>query len=323
MSVELVPMPPMAIASLARHARSPALREAVLRHAPDDGVHETAIDGLRLHRHSRPVEIGLALYQPSMCLLVQGSKRVLLGEQVHVYDTMHHLVASRHLPATGQVLMATPEEPYLCVELAIEASEVAELLLEIGHPVSPPDAPPAQGMYTEDTEPHLLETTLRLLQQLDSTRDARTLGPAVKREIVYRLLTAPSGWRLARSAAVSGHERRMGRVISVLRERYREPLRIAQLAQVAHMSESSLQQHFKAVTAMTPLQYQKKLRLLEARRLLMSGSVDAATAAHTVGYESPSQFSREYTRLFGAPPRRDQARLRAVDEQARPVRSRG
>jgi AraC-like DNA-binding protein len=287
------------------------LLEAVVRHAPGDGVHVTAIDGLRLHRHAHPIEIGLALYRPSMCLLVQGSKRVLLGKHVHVYDTTRHLVASQHLPATGQVLGATPEAPYLCVELAIEPSEVAQLLLEIGQPVNPPDAPLAQGMYTEDTEPHLLETTLRLLRLLDSEQDARMLGPAIKREIVYRLLTAPKGWRLARSAAASGHDYRMGRVITVLRERYREPLRIAQLAQLAHMSESSLHQHFKAVTAMTPLQYQKKLRLLEARRLLMSGSVDAATAAHNVGYESPSQFSREYTRLFGAPPRRDQARLRA------------
>jgi AraC-like DNA-binding protein len=308
----------MATTPPARHACWPALRALVIRHAPVDGMHATAIHGLRLHRHSRPVEIGLALYQPSMCLLVQGSKRVLLGEQVHVYDPMRHLVASQHLPATGQVLTASPEAPYLCLELAIEASEVAELLLEIGPPVSPPDAPPAQGMYTEDTAPHLLDATFRLLQQLDSARDARLLGPAAKREIVYRLLTSPNGWRLARSAAGSGHDRRIGQVITLLRERYREPWRIAQLAQVAHMSESSLHQHFKAVTAMTPLQYQKKLRLLEARRLLTIGSVDAATAAHSVGYESPSQFSREYTRLFGAPPRRDQARLRAVGEPMRP-----
>lgn len=302
-----------------RHARSPALRDVVMRHAPSDGVHTTAIEGLRLYRFSCPVEIGLALYQPSMCLLVQGSKRVLLGEHVHIYDTMRHLVASQHLPATGQVLTASPEAPYLCAELAIRASDVADLLLEMGQPVSPPDAPPAQGMYTEETQTHLLEATFRLLELLDSARDARTLGPLVKREIVYRLLTAPSGWRLARSASGSSHDHRMGRVISVLRERYREPLRIAELAQVALMSESSLHQHFKTVTAMTPLQYQKKLRLLEARRLLMSGGMDAATAGYTVGYESPSQFSREYARMFSDPPGRDQARLRAGSKPARPI----
>lgn len=297
---------------------SVTMRDVMMRHAPRDGAHQTAIDGLRLHRHSRPIEVALAQYEPSMCLLVQGSKRVLLGGQVHVYDTTRHLVASQYLPATGQVLKATPESPYLCVELAIEVGEVAELLAEIGEPVMPPDALPAQGMYTEDTPPQLLDATLRLLRMLDDPREARALGPAVRREIVYRLLIAPSGWRLARATIGNSHDQRMSRVIAVLRERYRDPVRIAALAQVANMSASSLHQHFKAVTAMTPLQYQKKLRLLEARRLLMQGRVDAATAAHRVGYESPSQFSREYTRLFGAPPRRDQARMRTVGGHARP-----
>lgn len=199
--------------SVPLHARSPALRDIVMRHAPGDGMHTTEIDGLRLHRFSCPVEIGNALYQPSMCLLVQGSKRVLLGETVHVYDTMRHLVASQHLPAAGRVLTASPEVPYLCVELAIRTSDVADLLLEIGHPTAPPDAPPAQGMYTEEAEPHLLEATFRLLGLLDSTRDARALGASVKREIAYRLLTAPSGRRLARIASGNSHDHCMGRVV--------------------------------------------------------------------------------------------------------------
>jgi AraC-like DNA-binding protein len=300
----------------ARPARTAAVRELVMRHAHGDGVHTTAINGLRLYRFSSPVEIGLSLYQPSMCLLVQGSKQVLLGDQVHVYDTSRHLVASQHLPAKGQVLCASPEAPYLCAELAIDAGEVAELLLNMEQPASPPGTQPAQGMYIEETDSNLLEATIRLLALLDDPHDARLLGPAVKREVVYRLLRAPSGWRLARSVAASSQDRRVGRVISLLRERYREPLRIAALAQLVHMSESTLHQHFKAVTAMTPLQYQKKLRLLEARRLLMSEPVDAATAGHAVGYESPSQFSREYTRMFGEPPRRDQARLRVAGQPA-------
>jgi AraC-like DNA-binding protein len=319
MPAELSSTSQVASTSLSRQARSPAVRDLVMRHAPGDGVHTTAIDGLRLYRFSSPVVIGLALYQPSMCLLVQGSKRVLLGDQVHVYDTSHHLVASQHLPAKGQILGASLHEPYLCAELAIDAAVVAELLLEMDQPDSPPGSLPAQGMYTEETDRHLLDATLRLLELLDSPRDIRLLSPGVKREIVYRLLTAPSGWRLARSMASSGHDRRVGRVISVLRERYREPLRIAALAQMAHMSESTLHQHFKAVTAMTPLQYQKKLRLVEARRLLISEGVDAATAGHAVGYESPSQFSREYTRMFGEPPRRDQARLRVAGQPLRAV----
>jgi AraC-like DNA-binding protein len=298
-------------------ARHPQLRDAVMRHASTDGVHATAIPGLLLYRYSAPVELGMSLYEPALCLLAQGTKRVLLGEQAHEYGPMRHLIASQHLPVTGEVLTATAEAPYLCIRLSLEIRDVAELLLDIGRPAHPVDGGPAAGLYTEDTEPHLLDATLRLVLLLDHPRDAQTLGRSIRREIVYRLLTAPSGWRLASCAASGSHDRRIRRVIAWLQERFREPLRIADLAQAGHMSESTLHQHFKAVTAMTPLQYQKKLRLLEARRMLMSDGVDAATAGHTVGYESPSQFSREYARMFGDPPRRDQARLRTVGEQAR------
>ncbi|MBC7942215.1 MAG: AraC family transcriptional regulator [Chitinophagaceae bacterium] len=297
-------------------ARHPALRDAVARHAPTDGASTSAIEGLVLYRYSQPTELPMALYEPSMCLLAQGAKSVCLGENVHHYGPMRHLVASQHLPAAGRVLNATLDAPYLCVCLAIDAVDVADLLLDIGSPPHPHGGGPAEGMYTEDTSPHLLDATLRLVQLLDHPRDAHALGRSLKREIVYRLLTAPSGWRLARCAASSSYDRRIGRVIAWLREHYRAPLRISDLASVGHMSESTLHQHFRAVTAMTPLQYQKKLRLLEARRLLLSASVDAATVGHTVGYESPSQFSREYARMFGDPPRRHQARLRAVTQQA-------
>ena len=290
-----------------------------MRHTSTDGVNATAIEGLVLYRYSQPTALPMAMYEPSMCLLAQGTKSVWLGEHVHLYGPMRHLIASQHLPATGRVLTATPETPYLCVCLTINGADVAELLLEIGSPGHPHGAGPAEGMYTEDTCPHLLDATLRLVHLLDRPRDAQALGRLTKREIVYRLLTAPSGWRLARCAASSSHDRRIGRVIAWLRERYREPLRVADLARVAHMSESTLHQHFRAVTAMTPLQYQKKLRLLEARRLLSSEGIDAATAGHSVGYESPSQFSREYARMFGDPPRRHRARLRAVTQQASAV----
>jgi AraC-like DNA-binding protein len=319
MLAEPIPIRSMATVPTEHDARHPALRDAVMRHAPTDGVHKTGIEGLLLYRYSQPVELSMALYEPSMCLLAQGTKRVCLGDHVHSYGPMRHLIASQHLPASGHVLTATPDAPYLCVCLAIDTLDVADLELEIGSPDHPPNAGPAQGMYTEDTAPHLLDVTLRLVQLLDHTRDAQALGRSIKREIVYRLLTAPTGWRLARCAASGSHDRRIGRVIAWLRERYREPLRTADLARVGHMSESTLHQHFKAVTAMTPLQYQKKLRLLEARRLLLSQSLDAATAGHTVGYESPSQFSREYARMFGDPPRRDQVRLRTVTRQASPV----
>lgn len=297
-----------------QNARHLALKQAFLRHAQRDGIQVTAIKGLRLHRHSHPVALDIALYQPSVCLLIQGSKRVTLGDQAHVYDTKRHLVASHHLPASGQVLTATAEQPFLCLELSISASDVAQMVIELGQPARAADAMPAQGMYTEETQPQLLDAMARLLQALDNQLDAHILGPAITREMVYRLLTTSNGWRLAHSAAGAGLNRRIGRVIALLRQRFREPLSISDLAQAAHMSESSLHQHFKVVTGATPLQYQKNLRLIEARRLLMNSTIDAATAGHTVGYSSPSQFSREYARLYGAPPRRDQTRLRAMLE---------
>lgn len=290
---------------------NPLLIEAVLRHAPTDGVHSTGLAGLTLYRYSQPVDISLTLYEPAMCLLAQGAKRVLLGDHVHTYHPGRHLIASQHLPAAGQVIAASPESPYLCICLAIEAREVVDLLLNIGEPLQTADHGPAEGMYTEESESTLLDATVRLVRLLDNPRDVDALGASVKREVFYRLLTAPHGWRLARSASSNSHDRRIGRVIAWLRENFNAPLRIADLAEAGHMSESALFQHFKAVTAMTPLQYQKRLRLLEARRLLVAHNADSATIAHRVGYESPSQFSREYARLFGEPPRRDQARLQS------------
>lgn len=304
----LAPSPATPAPAAQPSAAHTELRDALLRHTPGDGVHATAMAGLRLYRYSAAQPFS-GLYEPSMCMIAQGSKRVLIGEHAVTYGPMRHLVASQDLPCTSQILAASAEQPYLCLQLAFQARDVAAVMLDMGRPPEPRDGTPARGLYTEETTPALLDVTVRLLRLLDTPHDVEALGRSVRREILYRLLTAANGWRLARCATPDSYDQRISRVICYLRERYREPLSIAELARTGHMSESSLHQRFKAVTALTPLQYQKQLRLQEARRLLMGEATDAASVGYWVGYQSASQFSREYARLFGAPPRRDRARL--------------
>lgn len=286
------------------------------RHAPVDGVHDTAIPGVAAVRASQPGdEIGHALHQAALCLIAQGAKRVLLGEEVYVYDASRHLVFSVDLPIGAQVMRATPDEPYLCFRLDLPAQAVADTLLKTGaiaQSASPPSAPAAavRGLFLSRTGAPLLDAVVRLLRLLDAPDDAAALAPLVQQEIIYRLLRSDEGPRLARVAHADSQSHRVAQAIGWLKTHYAEPLRIEALARQVHMSASSLHHHFRAVTAMSPLQYQKQLRLQEARRLLLGEVSDAASAGHRVGYESPSQFSREYARLFGVPPARDAQRLR-------------
>jgi AraC-like DNA-binding protein len=307
--------PPIFAEALPLMLRRAQLAALVERHASGDGVHATAIAGLRLLRSTRHSEPIHTLYEPALCLLAQGRKQVLLGDRVTEYDPLNHLVVSQDLPVAGQVIGATPDAPYLCVWLKLDQNELAALMLDIGRPPEPANPPAARGLYTEPTEAPLLDAALRLVRLLDTPRDIAALAPLVRREILYRLLASPNGWRLASTATPDSHDQRISRAIAWLRPRLYEPLRIGEMAQAVHMSQSSLHQHFKAVTAMSPLQYQKRLRLQEARRLLLGEGIDAATAGHRVGYQSPSQFSREYARLFGAPPGRDSERLRQAPAQ--------
>lgn len=296
--------------ALQRMLRKAELAALIQRHAPDDGRHATPIPRLRLIRASQAPDPMQTVYEPALCLLAQGRKRVLLGDDVTLYDDAHHLVVSQEVPVTGQVVGATPQAPYLCVYLTLEPREIAALMLDIGRPPMPAGTPSARGLYTAETGSTLLDAALRLVRLLDTPQDIAALAPLVQREILYRLLSAPEGWRLAQIATPDSHGQRISRAIAWLRDRYREPLKIDDMARAVHMSSSSLHHHFKAVTAMSPLQYQKQLRLQEARRLLLAEAMDAATAGHHVGYESASQFSREYARFFGAPPARDIRRLR-------------
>jgi AraC-like DNA-binding protein len=292
------------------------------RHAPVDGVHDTAIPGVAAVRASHPGdEIGHALHQAALCLIAQGAKRVMLGEEVYVYDASRYLVFSVDLPIGAQVMRATPDEPYLCFRLDLPAQVVADVMLKTGPAATAAAAPPsaassaapgpdARGLYLSRTGAPLLDAVVRLLRLLDAPDDAAALAPLVQQEIIYRLLRSEEGARLARVARADSQAHRVARAIAWLKAHYAEPLRVEALAQHVHMSASSLHHHFRAVTAMSPLQYQKQLRLQEARRLLLGEVSDAASAGHRVGYESPSQFSREYARLFGVPPARDAQRMK-------------
>jgi AraC-like DNA-binding protein len=279
-----------------------------LAHAPGDGLHETALPGLRLIRASAPAQPVPAIYEPGLVLVLQGRKQAQLGARVVHYDAMQCLIVPVTTLPRGQVLQASAAKPYVCVRLSCETQALAELLLDSDAPATEGDA----GLQVAPVTAPLLDAAARLLQLLDHPQDLKALAPLVQREIFYRVLTGPLGPRLRALAQGDGVARRLNRVIEQLTRRYAEPISIDELAEVAHMSPSTLHLRFKQLTALSPLQFQKTLRLQQARRLMLGDGLDAASAAHRVGYESPSQFSREYRRLFGAPPREDISLLRAA-----------
>jgi len=295
--------------------RRAELAACIERLAPGEGAQATAIERLKLIRASSCGELSHTLHDPAICLPVQGRKRVLLGDELTIYDTEEFLVVSQDVPISSQVIDASPQAPYLCVKLCFSPGEVAQLMLELGRDAAAPltaapHAPSARALYTAPTTPDLLDAVLRLVRLLDTPQDIAILAPLAVREIMYRLLTGAEGWRLAQIGRPDGQAPRITEAIAWLRTHYREPLRIDRLAGSVHMSGSALHRHFRAVTAMSPLQFQKHLRLQEARRLMLVEGADATSAGYHVGYESASQFSREYARMFGTPPARDMRRMR-------------
>ena len=269
----------------------------------------TAVSGLSIFRWDQPTEPVSGLYEPSVCMVMQGAKRVTLGEDTYVYDAEHYLITSIHLPATYQVLKASPAKPFLGLSLALDLQEVSQLMAN--SPLPPPRSQQSgRGMGTGNVTPELLDAVHRLVALLETEPDIPILAPLIQREILYRLLTGELGPRLRQIAVAGSQSRQIGRAIQWLKGNFTEPLHIERLASQAGMSVSTFHHHFRSMTALSPLQYQKQLRLQEARRLMLAERLDAASAGFQVGYESPSQFSREYSRLFGAPPLRDIARLR-------------
>lgn len=286
------------------------LAALIERFATQEGVQTTAIPSLRLARMHAPSGPMRAVQEAALCLIAQGRKQVMLGDDVYEYDAMRYLVASVDLPVTGQVVDATAESPYLCFVMKLSPASIAELVTQAEH-ARAPLPPPSRGVFLERSSPELLDAAIRLMRLLERPQDIPLLAPLIEREILYRVLCSPQGGMLRHIGIADSQGQRVAKAIHWLRSHYDQPLRIDHIAREVHMSTSALHHHFKAVTAMSPLQYQKQLRLQEARRLMLSEVMDAASAGHRVGYESASQFSREYSRMFGAPPVRDVERLRA------------
>jgi AraC-like DNA-binding protein len=288
------------------------------RFAVTEGGQETAIGGLRLTRSSEPGLATRGVQEPALCLIAQGAKRVLLGDEIFEYHPSSLIVASVDLPVSGQVIQATPQAPYLGFVMRLDPRQVADAALQ-ARLAAPEEGATVRGLFVSEAPAALMEAFARLLRLLEQPADIPALAPLIQREILYRLLRGEHGWRIAQMTSAHGHAQRVREAINLLRANFAEPLHIDTFARQVHMSPSSLHHHFKAVTAMSPLQYQKQLRLQEARRLLLAEGLDAATAGHRVGYESASQFSREYSRLFGAPPARDLKRLRDSPQAATPA----
>jgi AraC-like DNA-binding protein len=295
------------------------LAALVGQYTDQDGIAATAIPRVSLIRTSRPSAPIHALQEPALCIVAQGRKQVILGDQVHFYGGAKFLVVSVDVPVVGQVVEATPEQPYLCFRLDLDAGMLGAMMMELGLDRAAAGDTPGTSLALSDVTPELLDAAIRLVRLLDNPRDIPVLAPLAEREILYRLFIGDQGPRLCQIARAESKLQQVNRAIGWIKRHFSETIRIEDIAAQARMSPSALHLHFKAVTSMSPLQYQKQLRLQEARRLMLGQAMDAATAGFNVGYESPSQFSREYSRLFGAPPLRDMARLRAVSDAGVPV----
>ena len=267
------------------------------------------LPGLHLYHNSVPLERVYGVVEPSLCVVAQGSKEFLLGESHYRYDPLHYLLVTVDLPNIGQVLEASKERPFLSLRLELAPTLVSSVMLEACH-AEPRDPTDVRAIDVSPLNGNLLDACVRLTRLLDSPAEAGVLRPLITREIIYRLLMGEQGGRLRHLALQGGYTPSIARAVKRLRQDFDQPVPIEQLARELDMSVSGLHHHFKAVTAMSPLQYQKRLRLQEARRLMLGEDLDAASAAYRVGYQDASHFNREYKSLFGVPPMRDVQRLR-------------
>jgi AraC-like DNA-binding protein len=291
------------------------LADLIDRHTVVDGIHPTAISALEFYRSATAGSSLCRINEPMLSVVVQGKKVALLGEETHHYDAGQYLVISVDLPLNGFVTEATPDRPYLGFRLNLDPRQLGDILSQttpdglrptVGHRKEAS----VRGLFVNNADRSLLDCALRLTRLLDTPQDLPILAPMVIREIHYRLLVGEQGEAVRQIATSGSNMQRIAQVLQYLKTDFARSLRIEDLAERAKMSPSSFHTHFKAVTAMSPLQYQKQLRLLEARQLMLTESVSAVNAADRVGYESPSQFSREYARMFGAAPIGDIQRLR-------------
>lgn len=290
------------------------LAERVGRWAREEGLQDTGLPGVALIRSDEPTHCTPSVYEPSLAFIVQGRKTVQLGDKEINYCPLTYLVSAVHLPVLGHVVEASREHPYLGIKLTVDPQEVRDLVLEMGGN-APAAGDPAQlccGLNVARMDRRMLDALDRLIGLLDTPADAPILAPLARREILYHALMGEMGSQIRTFARVDSQANRISRAIAILKDRFSEPLRVSELARQVNMSESALYHSFKQVTYMSPLQFQKKLRLHEARRLMLAEGLEAASASYRVGYESPSHFSREYSRMFGAPPRADVSKLRGA-----------
>jgi AraC-like DNA-binding protein len=273
-----------------------------------EGATETAVTGLTLYVETDPSVVAYVVHRPVLALILGGAKRTVLGGRVFDIRPGDYVAVSIDLPATGQVTRA----PYSAVTLDLDLDVLAELISE-------PRAAAwgvAAGVEVNRAGPDLLDAMLRLLKLLDRQEDIAVLAPMIRREVFWRVLQSPCGAMVRQIALADSRLSQVSRAVTWLRTNYAKPVRIERLAEMARMSPASFHRHFKAATAMSPVQYQKQIRLQTARARLLAQQGDVAGVGFSVGYESPSQFSREYARLFGAPPARDAARFREAREAA-------
>ena len=280
------------------------LARKIAAHTQAEGPVRTTVPGLGLSRRSATTECYSAAYEPELIVFAQGEKRVTVGGVTHVCDGSKFLLTSIDLPVVGQFTQASKSEPFLALALKLEMPAVREILSQEEF-LTPETSFGAHGLALGQTPPELLIACCRLLDLLDTPRDIPFLSGLIQREIIYRVLRSPLGRHLRAIATLGEQSNRTAKAVSWLKTNYAKPLRVEELASVAQMGVSTFHHHFRSLTAMSPLQYQKRLRLHMARVRMMTDGLDAASAAFEVGYESPSQFNREYRRIFGQPPMRD------------------
>ncbi len=289
------------------------LVERMMRACREDGPVQP-LEGIRFYRSSSPTELNLTMSDPAFAVIAQGSKELYLGEERYQYDPYHYCLGTIELPVASHVIEASRERPYLSFRLELDPTLVGSVMTELGH-TDKPKRVDVKAMNVSPLDAGLLDAVVRLVRLIDTPTEARVLAPLIKREIICRLLLGEQGDRLRHIAVMGGYTSPIARAIERLRDEFNQQIRIDDVAQEIGLSVSSFHHQFKAVTALTPLQFQKQLRLQEARRLMLGERLDATSTAYRVGYNDASHFNREYKRLFGSPPVRDVERLREAAGQ--------
>ncbi len=286
------------------------LAELLAKMAPYDGYFDLSVPCLRVIRSSKPMETSVhSLASPGVCIVAQGTKAAYISDNTFEYDESHMSVYAAEVPVTTRIVKASKEKPYLCLVVSFDAQKMAELIIKV-FPAGLERTANTSPIYVGNSNPKILQSANRLMELLLQEEDSDLLAPLIIDEILIRLLRSPAGSSIAQIGLTDSYAQKIARAISWLKENYVEPVKVEDLAQIAGMSSSSFHQHFKDVTMMSPLQFQKALRLQEARNLMVSKKMDVSTACMQVGYSSISQFSREYTRHFGQPPKKDVSSIR-------------